>query len=402
MAKKASKRAKSAQTGAKSQSQPTVTPGWRWVEAQVEEELRRRAKSNLVTRDLPDWLAVDLPNRGGPLYLRRIPAGTFWMGARGNHRENDWDKNQEPIHRVEITRDFYLGAFPVTQQQFRAFTEATGVTHENGFSGGSLLPAENMDWHQAAAYSQWLTQSGCLGSMELPEQSYFALPTEAQWEYACKGPAALESVDTEFWNGDGTEALSAVGWYAGNSANRTHPVGDFDVIKRPGLLHPRGLFDLHGNVDEWCCDNWEEVAFAYRARRDGVQNPGGSEQKLLFGPKSADGKEQPARADASSASRVVRGGSWLYVPWGCRSANRSGREPWLRLRYLGFRLCLLPGPGALPSGEAHPKTRAEGRSGGARGGLKPPEAPPHSPGAAQPPEPDFETLTGPPRPRQRR
>jgi formylglycine-generating enzyme required for sulfatase activity len=319
------------------------TPGWRWVKTQVEEEQRRWSMTALATRGMPDWLVVDLPNDGGPLYLRRIPAGVFWMGARGSHREYEWENNHEPMHRVEISQDFYLGAFPVTQRQFRAFASACGVPLRITFDGNLQWPAEGMSWGEAAEFSRWLTREVCHRNFELTQGAYFALPTEAQWEHACRGEAPLLSINTEYWSGDGVGALSDVAWYIANSGESAHPVGDFDVFQYPRLVHPLGLFDLHGNVREWCADRWDE--FPHRVRADGFKDPGGTEQRQLFS--DAAGQTQPSLAgtDSTVVKRAVRGGSWTSHPWACRSASRHGWGFDNRSADQGFRLCFIPGPG---------------------------------------------------------
>jgi sulfatase-modifying factor enzyme 1 len=117
---------------------------------------------------------VLLLTEGVEMTFQRIPAGEFRMGARGEYR------SEEPIHRVRITRPFYLGTFPVTQAQFAAWTQSVGIEHKNGFLGNPSHPAESMEWHQAVAFCDWLTQT-CLRQTLEPQLSpgcAAGLPTE--------------------------------------------------------------------------------------------------------------------------------------------------------------------------------------------------------------------------------
>jgi formylglycine-generating enzyme required for sulfatase activity len=144
--------------------------------------------------------------------FRRIPKGSFRMGSRGYYAE------EEPNHRVRITEDFWMAETPVTQAQFAIGTQAAGIDHTNHFDGRADNPAENMDWHQAVAYCAWLTETK---SPTFPAGfSTAALPSEAQWEYACRAGA-----ETEYHSGDGEEALARVGWHDEEwGVGSTHPV----------------------------------------------------------------------------------------------------------------------------------------------------------------------------------
>lgn len=239
---------------------------------------------------------------GVPLFLNRIPAGSFQMGQRGKFPD------EEPVHEVTITGDFFFGVFPVTQAQFRVFAEATGLKHENGFPGKPYLPAESMDWDEAKAFCAWL--NGLSGS-GVPKGCMVDLPTEAEREYACR-----TGTTTEYYTGDGDGALKRAGWFGENSGGATHPVGALEPNKS-------GLYDMHGNVAEWCLDGWDGEGF--RKRAAGASDP-------LIEP------------DDAKPRRVIRGGSWNYTAWRCRSAFRNWRRPGHRFGYLGFRVGLFPGP----------------------------------------------------------
>ncbi len=242
--------------------------------------------------------------------FRLIPPGEFRMGARGEYRD------EEPIHRVRITRPFYLGTTPVTQEQFAVWTRSKRIKHQNGFPSQPTHPAENMDWNQAVAFCDWLTKS-CLKQARLrglPNDYVAGLPTEAQWEYACRA-----GTETEYHTGDGEAALAEAGWYDANSDGTTQPVGG-------RADNAFGLFDLHGNVWEWCRDAWDE--FAYAKRVDGVCDPEVMEDDV----------------GGENLRRVVRGGSWLDSAWSCRASCRGWWGPGYRGGCQGFRVCLFPGP----------------------------------------------------------
>ena len=248
------------------------------------------------------------------MFFRRIPAGTFRMGSRGHYED------EEPIHTVAIAQDFYLASFAFTQAQYSAMARACakqleeieghGGPERSHFKGG-FRPVENVNWFEVQVVAQWL--SGLLPSLG----SGFAdwetrLPTEAEWECACRA-----GTETEFWNGDGEAALEEIGWYGTNSGGETHRVGE-----KPG--NPWGLYDMHGNVFEWCLDLWD--AETYRMRQHGVEDPCSSKR------------------DVGEGDRVLRGGSWLGNAGFCRSAYRFRNWPGSRVRLIGFRLALVPGP----------------------------------------------------------
>jgi len=206
---------------------------------------------------LPDTLTLDLPG-GVPLEFRRIPAGSFRMGQRGG------EPDEEPAHRVVIPEDFYLGVYPVTQAQFALWAKtpaysdwfshhfeeirkssprgmAERYSHES--PGRDRHPAVNITWWEAKGFGEWLNSNR--EQFGLPDPWIADLPSEAQWEYACRG-----NTETDFWSGDGEESLARVGWYGANAGGTTQAVG----LKQDGISHEWGLSDLHGNVWEWCRD----------------------------------------------------------------------------------------------------------------------------------------------------
>lgn len=213
---------------------------------------------------------ITLPG-GVTLEMVWCPPGTFTMGS------NDGDSDERPVHQVTLTKGFWIGKTEVTQAQWKSVMGNNPSDHE-----GDDLPVECVSWDDC---------------MEFCKKTGLELPTEAQWEYACRagstGPYA------------GTGNLDDMGWYGGNSGRQTHPVG----TKQPNAW---GLYDMHGNVWEWCADWYGDY-------------PSGA----VTDPKGA----------SSGSYRVWRGGSWGNDAASCRSAGRNdGYYPSSRYDNLGFRL----------------------------------------------------------------
>jgi formylglycine-generating enzyme required for sulfatase activity len=224
-----------------------------------------------------------------------IEPGDLTMGTPADQAGLYYD--QVPPHRVKITRPFYLGATHVTQAQWRA------VTNKNPsyFQGSDRLPVENVSWLDAQEF---------LKKLSAADHVTYRLPTEAEWEYACRA-----GTKTSFNSGGKYVAkkaqqtshdLDAVGWYGANSQRVSHPVGQ----KKPNAW---GLYDMHGNVWEWC-EDWYGTYLAGAAT-----NP---------------------RAEATGSARVLRGGSWGYNAGVCRAAFRAWLSPALRRSDVGFRVVL--------------------------------------------------------------
>jgi formylglycine-generating enzyme required for sulfatase activity len=197
----------------------------------------------------------------------------------------------------------------VTQRQYALFQSQ----HQNYFSGNPDHPAESMTWHKAVAFCEWLSER--LGSSdEYPEgMGSVRLPWEAEWEYACRG-----GTESDYHSGDGESVLSRVGWYDGNSNISTHAVG------RKGS-NAYGLYDMHGNVWEWCMDRWDERA--YRRRVDGM---------------TAEKTFQLAQEHGEEELRVLRGGSWFGTAENCRAAFRNCVWADDSGVFVGLRACLVP------------------------------------------------------------
>jgi formylglycine-generating enzyme required for sulfatase activity len=210
-----------------------------------------------------------------------VPAGTFLMGS----------EEQEPIHPVTLTRGFFLGRYPVTQAQWEAVMGST----PSQFPGADR-PVEQVSWNDCQAFIERLNAA---------RQGTFRLPTEAEWEYACRAGSP-----GRFCFGDDDALLEDYGWYAANSGGQTRPVGQ----KRP---NPWGLHDMHGNVWEWCQDWYDEY------REGPAIDPQGARSGLI-------------------SARVFRGGCWRGGPDFAASAHRGGRGAIYRAGILGLRLAWLP------------------------------------------------------------
>jgi formylglycine-generating enzyme required for sulfatase activity len=252
---------------------------------------------------VPSGVAKEVTNSVG-MKLVLIPAGEFDMGAPDS--EKDAQDDEKPRHRVRITRPFYLGATEVTQGEYRAVTGQSPSSHK----GSDDLPVEQVSWLDAVNYCNALSRKEGLPpfyrvdgqTVEVIDWNGrgYRLPTEAEWEYACRaGNPARYSF------GDDASGLGEYAWYDDNSGNKTHPVGQ----KRANTF---GLYDMHGNVWEWCWDGYSEK---YDARSP-VDDP---------------------RGPLGGAHRVIRGGSWSNYGRNCRSAYRYRVDPGIRSSHLGFR-----------------------------------------------------------------
>ena len=284
------------------------------------------------------YATIDL-GHGTEMVFCRVPSGSFLMGSRGVYA------NEEPVHQVSISNAFWLGQTPVTQAQYALFNSE----HKNHFADRPNNPVESISWDDAAKYCEWFTSKF---SDQFPADMQLAcLPSEAQWEYACRARLLVETHAAachdawEYSNGDGATALSRIAhfgqpWDSGSTA----PTND----SRPG--NHWGLRDMHGNVWEWCQDPWDEAA--YRRRWDGIDERNTLEMALEHGAPSV---------------RVMRGGSWSVTAFWCRSTwplRVPGRSSRSERRSAGL-------PGSQPRakrGQAHGgagerRRVAEGRGG---------------------------------------
>ncbi|MEA2049650.1 MAG: formylglycine-generating enzyme family protein [Campylobacterota bacterium] len=237
----------------------------------------------------------------------KIKSGSFMMGS------NNGDSDEKPEHRVTIPNDFYIGKYEVTNEEFAKFLNDSNVQGnwfedksqdsdsriiKNGNSykvesGYEKHPIVEVSWHGAKAYSKWLSKK--------TNQNY-RLPTEAEWEYVARA-----GTTTKYSFGDSSSDLSSYAWYSSNSGNKTHKVG----TKQP---NPWGVYDMHGNVWEWCedwyIDNYNSTP------RDGTAY------------------------NNKKSYKVLRGGSWGNTAYFLRSANRYWYTTSDASNFIGFRLVL--------------------------------------------------------------
>jgi formylglycine-generating enzyme required for sulfatase activity len=240
-----------------------------------------------------------------PTNMVFIPPGSFRMGSPTD--EVDRYSSESPQTAVTISRGLSMGKSEVTQGEYQAVTG----DNPSAFTGNSNLPVETVSWGDATNYCAALTQRERAAG-RISVNWVYRLPTEAEWEYACRGWTS-----TRFSYGDAPEYanLTNYAWYSDNAGATTHPVGQ-------KLPNPWGLYDMHGNVGEWCLD-WNSASL-----------PGG----IALDP----------QGPALGSSRQWRGGHWAFPARRCRSAFRSYTSPDSRLNTIGFRVVLAPGQDSGP------------------------------------------------------
>lgn len=231
-------------------------------------------------------LVVKLPN-GPILELNLIAPGTFIMGSGPG--EDGRYNNEDPAHEVRILSPFWMGKYPITQAQWQAVMGFNPSRFK-----GDQLPVEQISWTDAHDFAKRL--------QELTGYA-FRLPNEAEWEYACRAGGM-----TAYFFGNDPDVLGEFAWYEDNADGATHPVGQ----KQPNLWE---LFDMHGNVWEWCQD-WYHNTYAGAP---------------------AEGREWD---HLEGVHKVVRGGSWHAKAQACRSAIRNRLSPRDHYYFLGVRMCV--------------------------------------------------------------
>lgn len=250
--------------------------------------MRRLIDGELGYRRIYDALEIALDDKKkarerGFVELVWIPPGSFRAGQTGN--------------RVEITKGFCIGKYEVTQEEYRRIT---GTSPANFEQAGSSAPVESVAWQDAMDFCNKLTKQD-QDNGSLPQRWKYTLPTEAQWEYACRAGST-----TAWFFGDDATQLGEYAWFVDNSGATTQPVGQ----KKPNKW---GLYDMSGNVWEMCRD-WF-----------GEQEPGGKD---------------PA-GPASGENRVNRGGSIRGGSGYCQSSHRNQVRPGTRWGHVGFRVALI-------------------------------------------------------------
>ena len=273
------------------------------------------------------WAHREPLAEGVVLTMLRIPAGSFEMGAPETEAESS--DRERPVHRVTLG-EFLLGQTPITQAQWRAVAAWQRLEHEDEKVWpesldpdpvaklknperflGEQRPVVNVSWHDAMAFCQRL---------RLRTGKNYTLPSEAQWEYACRAGTATPfhwgaTLSTKLVNYDGRQVY-------GDGEKGVYRQQTTDVFSFPA--NAWGLYDMHGNVWEWCADQWHD-------NYEGAPEDGRA---------WVDDKANENKNDMKI--RLLRGGSWNDRPWYCRSAYRSLNHPDFRGNGIGFRVCCLP------------------------------------------------------------
>jgi uncharacterized protein (TIGR02996 family) len=276
-------------------------------------EVQGNGLTSACMRLFEEWRGSRPPSPPGDLPVRvhnslgmafnRIPPGTFWMGSP--EEEAGRYDNEGPRHRVTLTRAFYLGVYPITQQQYQ---ELMGPPHPDEVQPGSARsdhPISDITWEEAEEICQRLS--------ELPAEQVagrrYRLPTEAEWEYACRAGTM-----TPFYFGETLSAEEA-NFRSDEPYGRVRSTPSIGGTTRVGCYpgNAFGLYDLHGNVQEWCRD-W-------------------------FGPYSAEDQIDPTGPEGGEMC-LLRGGSWLVNGVRCRSARRNHYYPHSHNPNYGLRMVL--------------------------------------------------------------
>jgi formylglycine-generating enzyme required for sulfatase activity len=254
-----------------------------------------------VAEEIPiEALPEVIPEEEGFVY---VAGGTFTMGCT-SEQGNDCDSDEKPAHQVNLS-SYYIGKYEVTQAQWKAVMG----TNPSEFKGDNL-PVDNVSWEDI---------QGFLRKLNAQTGKSYRLPTEAEWEYACRGGAR-----STHYKYSGSNTIGNVAWYHENSGDKTLKDSEWDfdkLTKNNCKTHPvgqktpneLGIYDMSGNVWEWCSD-W-------------------------YGDYSSSSQTNPAGA-SSESHRVIRGGSWGGDAGSCRVSLRAGSAPDTRSNYLGFRLAL--------------------------------------------------------------
>jgi formylglycine-generating enzyme required for sulfatase activity len=268
---------------------------------------RHQGKAQFFVEQLSDEVGIQ---------MMLIPEGSFNMGSPEDEQERS--ASEEPVDLVKVP-SFFMGKYPVTQAQWKIVASLPQVNRKlkpnpSCFKGDNR-PVDSVNWYHVVEFCQRLSQH---------TNRTYRLPTEAEWEYACRAGTTTpfhfgETITTDLANYDGTDDKDGLwsGSYGrgpkGEHRKETTAVNHF------GIANAFGLCDMHGNVWEWCLDHWHDD---YQGAPD-------------------DGSAW--LTDDESARRVLRGGSWYYNPRYCRSASRYGDYPDFGIDHVGVRVvCVLP------------------------------------------------------------
>ena len=248
-------------------------------------EIAKEALARLEEKESPTTATTYADPYTGMEFIK-VEAGTFTMGGT-SEQGDDCDDDEKPAHRVSLTKDYLMGKYPVTQAQWRAVMGS----NPSYFESCDNCPVENVSWDDIQEFLVKLNR----------QTGYnYRLPTEAEWEYAARGGRKSKG-----YKYAGSNDIDKVAWYDDNSGDKTHPVGQ----KPPNEL---GIYDMSGNVYEWCSDWYEDYS---------------------------SGSQTNPKGPSSGQYRVLCGGSWGGYAWYCWVSYRYGSTPGTRLTDNGFRLC---------------------------------------------------------------
>lgn len=292
------------------QSQPLPPPGFPTAEVIEFISVTLDYTGKIIDR-LNHTAEIFVEDLGNDVLLTmvKIPTGEFLMGSPRTEAKR-FDA-ETPQHLVRVP-EFYMGQTLVTQAQWQQIMG----NNPSYFTGDGNLPVEQVSWHDTREFSERLSQA---------TRREYRLPSEAEWEYACQG-----GTDTSFYSHTpfhcGESITTELANYNGNSTYAKAPQGLYRERTTPGGTFPPnafGLYDMHGNLCEWCLDSWHHD---YRDSSTGQAPTDGS-----------------AWIDYGHESKyVIRGGSWIVYPANCRSAFRVGNFEDERSNIIGFRVVCSP------------------------------------------------------------
>ena len=215
-----------------------------------------------------------------------IPSGSFKMG--GDKRLEQAEDHETPRHIIKISKGLFMGKYVVTQTQWSEMMNNNPSEFKD-----NRRPVERVSWHDVYVFIQKLNTK--------EKTDKYRLPTEAEWEYAARAGS-----ESSYTFGSDTKILNQYAWYRNNSGGETHPVGQLNA-------NAWGLYDMHGNVHEWCQDWFDRKYYSK------------SPSNAPLGP-------------STGLAKTLRGGDWGSEDWYCRCASRSLSSPDRRSNRLGFRL----------------------------------------------------------------
>ena len=273
---------------------------------EVQQEVSAESLIALATRKVPPKPIKWLENEFDVVSIQilklemvEIPAGIFMMGAL--KAEKDSNHDERPQHKVSVP-SFMMGKYPITQEQWRVVAGLPQINQElnpdpSNFKGEDR-PVESVSWLDTLEFCRRLS---------VHTKREYRLPSEAEWEYACRA-----GTTTVYSFGDNADELGEYAWYTENSESQTHPVGQ----KKPNAF---GLYDMHGNVREWCADDWYD---SYK---------GASKDGSVWINDNKNYEDPETR-------KLLRGGSWFSCAGNCRSAYRLNFNARFRSDAFGFRV----------------------------------------------------------------